>query len=126
MPRAAPLLVDAPYQVPGVLVLRSKYTLPSLSPWKVPSSPRATASTSMGPGRDVNTMSLASATSLGVSAHTAPRLQVARGGLPPDVVYHHFVAALQRVVGHAAAHSAQTDESYLHFILRRSPMQGPD
>src|SRR4029453_15423119 len=38
----------------------------------MPPGPSATASTSRGPGREVKTTSLACATALGVSAHTAP------------------------------------------------------
>src|SRR5262249_27072674 len=56
----------------GELVLRSKYTLPGRMPWSRPFSPSATASTSGGPGNDVNTMSLACATARGVSAQVAP------------------------------------------------------
>src|SRR5919197_1229506 len=38
----------------------------------MPCSPKATASTSRGPGSEVNISSLCSATALGVSAHVAP------------------------------------------------------
>jgi len=57
---------------PGELVDRSKYALPATSPAPRPCSPSATDSTSGGPGSDVKTTSVASATARGVSAHTAP------------------------------------------------------
>src|SRR3989442_3469768 len=56
----------------GELVVRSKYTLPAASPARRPCAPSATASTSGGPGSDVNTTCVASATSRGVSAQPAP------------------------------------------------------
>src|SRR3989475_2358126 len=56
----------------GELVVRSKYTLPAASPARRPCAPSATASTSGGPGSDVNTTCVASATSCGVSAQPAP------------------------------------------------------
>ncbi len=99
---------------PGVLVLRSKYTFPRLSPSSRPPSPRATASTSAGPGKEVNTMSLACANCRGVSA------QVAGCQLPPDFVDHQLVSALEGVIGHVAPHDAQSDEPYLHCDLQRA------
>ena len=62
----------------GEFVDRSKYALPALSPASNPTSPSATASTSGGPGSEVSTTSLASATCRGVLAHVAP---AARCGL---------------------------------------------
>ena len=47
-----------------------------------------------------------------------PGFQVGRGRFPPDVVDNHFVAALQTVVGHAAAHGAQANKSDFHWFLR--------
>ena len=56
----------------GALVVRSKYVVPAANPARSPCSPSATASTSAGPGSDVNTSSVAAATSRGVSAQLAP------------------------------------------------------
>ena len=56
----------------GESVERSKYTLPSARPVPSPCSPSATASTSTGPGSEVNTTSDASATARGESAQVAP------------------------------------------------------
>src|SRR5918993_5065182 len=46
--------------------------MPGRAPCSSPSSPNPTASTSGGPGREVNTTSHCSATARGVSAHSAP------------------------------------------------------
>ena len=56
----------------GELVLKSTHTVLLLAPSNNPSSPIATASTSVGPGRQVNTMSHFSDSSLGDSAQEAP------------------------------------------------------
>jgi len=56
----------------GELVVRSKQALPFWNPLSRPCSPSATDSISSGPGREVNTISVASATLRGESAQTAP------------------------------------------------------
>src|SRR5262249_21100655 len=66
----------------GELVDRSKNTVPGRRPWMRPSAPSATASTSDGPGSDVNTTSTPSATWRGVSFHCAP---LARCGAAADL-----------------------------------------
>src|SRR6266850_3086211 len=46
--------------------------VPATAPWMIPLAPRATASTSLGPGREVRISSLSRATAWGLSAHLAP------------------------------------------------------
>ena len=56
----------------GELVLRSMYVLPGPMPSIMPFSPKETAATSVGPGREVNTTSDKAATVAGSSAQVAP------------------------------------------------------
>ena len=56
----------------GEPVERSAYTVPATAPWMMPFGPSATASTSLGPGRDVRISSLSRASACGLSAHLAP------------------------------------------------------
>src|SRR5882672_4314726 len=56
----------------GEPVERSAKIVPVTAPWMIPLAPRATASTSFGPGSDVRISSLSRATSRGLSIHFAP------------------------------------------------------
>ena len=58
--------------------------LPERMPFSTPSRPIATASTSLGPGRDVKVMSLASATSAGELPSRAP--SSSRGRVMPSLM----------------------------------------
>ena len=59
----------------GEPVERSAKIVPVTTPWMIPSTPRATASTSFGPGNEVRISSLSRATSRGLSIHFAPSVR---------------------------------------------------
>ena len=60
----------------GELVVRSNSGWPRDMPAINPLSPRTTASNSFGPGSEVKTTSVSSATALGELAHSAPAAQI--------------------------------------------------
>ena len=81
----------------------------------MPSSPRVTASTSLGMGSEVMTTSAPLVTSAIDLAAVAPRsVQVfTRGGI--QVEHRHLVVtALDDVAAHGAAHVANADETDFH------------
>jgi hypothetical protein len=56
----------------GLTVLMSAQIFPAARPARIPSAPEATASSTPSSGREVKTMSAASATSRGLSRHCRP------------------------------------------------------
>ena len=69
----------------------------------MPSDPSATCSISRGPGSELNTMSHASATALGLSAGCAPRLTMRARVRRLHVEHQHVVAGLDQVAAHRRA-----------------------
>lgn len=59
----------------GAFVVRSNNAAPGCIPASTPSGPDTTCSTSVGPGRQMNTTSLLAANSRGVAAQAAPAVR---------------------------------------------------
>ena len=120
MPRSAPAAAIFRIAV-GELVERSTRMPPSGRFASTPPSPSATESTSGGPGSDVNTTSLASASSAGLSAQPAPPPSSCSAAARRASWTVRRIAGLQQVPRHVPSHVAGPDEPETRALSHACP-----